>query len=215
MKAKIDFLTEIQDNFVNYASRPAFCIADQLFTYGQLSHCVSKVRERLKTAADEYIGLVANDDLMTYASILAIWLEGKCYVPLHPHQPLARNMDIIRQVGINTLLDSSPCSSFTANDLKVINATTEEEDEDTCSKDGHTFNADHNAYILFTSGSTGRPKGVPVTFGNVSAFLDSIRDMGLTLNSEDRCLQMFDLTFDLSVGSYLPSLVAGLAVLTQ
>ena len=214
MKAKIDFLTEIQDNFVNYASRPAFCIADQLFTYGQLSHCVSKVRERLKTAADEYIGLVANDDLMTYASILAIWLEGKCYVPLHPHQPLARNMDIIRQVGINTLLDSSPCSSFTANDLKVINATAEEEYEDTCSKDGHTFNADHNAYILFTSGSTGRPKGVPVTFGNVSAFLDSIHDMGLALNSEDRCLQMFDLTFDLSVGSYLPSLVAGACAYT-
>lgn len=214
MKTNIDFLTEIQENFVNYASRPAFCISNQFFTYSQLSHCVSKVGERLKPVSDEYIGLVANDELMTYASILAIWLEGKCYVPLHPHQPLARNKDIIHQVGINTLLDSSPCSSFTDCGVQIIAETVGSEATDACLQADHIFDASHHAYILFTSGSTGRPKGVPVTFGNVSAFLDSIREMGLELSSEDRCLQMFDLTFDLSVGSYLPSLVAGACAYT-
>ena len=156
MKTNIDFLTEIQDNFVSLASRPAFCIANQFFTYGQLSHCVSKVRERLKPFSDEYIGLVANDDLMTYASIIAIWLEGKCYVPLHPHQPLARNKDIIRQVGISTLLDSSPCSGFTECGVQIIAETVGSETTDACPQTDHIFDANHHAYILFTSGSTGR-----------------------------------------------------------
>jgi acyl-CoA synthetase (AMP-forming)/AMP-acid ligase II len=41
------------------------------------------------------IGLVANDDIETYASIFAIWLEGFAYVPLHPHQPVERSLEII------------------------------------------------------------------------------------------------------------------------
>lgn len=32
--------------------------------------------------------MAAYDDLETYASIFALWLEGKCYVPLHPNQLL-------------------------------------------------------------------------------------------------------------------------------
>ena len=158
MKTNIDFLTKIQENFVQYASRPAFCIANQFFTYGQLSHCVSKVRGRLQSVSDEYIGLVANDDLMTYASILAIWLEGKCFVPLHPHQPLARNTDIIHQVGISTLLDSSTSSSFANCGVLVITETAVSEMADYCSQTGHIYDADRNAYILFTLAARDDPK---------------------------------------------------------
>ena len=70
------------------------------------------------------------------------------------------------------------------------------------------------AYILFTSGSTGRPKGVPITRGNVSAFVTAFRDLGFRLTADDRCLQMFDLTFDLSVQSYLLPLLNGACVYT-
>ena len=70
------------------------------------------------------------------------------------------------------------------------------------------------AYILFTSGSTGRPKGVAITIGNVAAFEDSFFSLGIQLTQEDRCLQMFDLTFDMSVGSYVAPLLCGACVYT-
>ena len=65
------------------------------------------------------------------------------------------------------------------------------------------------AYILFTSGSTGKPKGVQITRKNIAAFMDSFWDTGITLDHNDRCLQAFDLTFDVSVQSYLAPLCVG------
>lgn len=86
---------------------PAFCIEDEFYSYWELAACVARIRGALRRVDEKYIGLVANDDLETYASIFALWMEGKCYVPLHPLQPLGRCLDIVGQVGMKTILDSS------------------------------------------------------------------------------------------------------------
>ncbi len=67
---------------------------------------------------------------------------------------------------------------------------------------------------MFTSGSTGKPKGVPITRGNVGAFVHAFWNIGYSLDENDRCLQPFDLTFDLSVMSYLIPLLRGACVYT-
>jgi D-alanine--poly(phosphoribitol) ligase subunit 1 len=54
------------------------------------------------------------------------------------------------------------------------------------------------AYLLFTSGSTGAPKGVLVRHRNVMPYLQSAAAR-YAPSSDDRCTQLFDLTFDLSV----------------
>ena len=66
---------------------------------------------------ERHIGLVANDDIETYASIFALWLEGKAYVPLHPNQPLDRCEEIIKQININTVLDSGETTRFLKNNV--------------------------------------------------------------------------------------------------
>ena len=63
------------------------------------------------------------DDIYTYASIYALWLEGKAYVPLHPGQPLERCLDIIQQVGMTVVLDSSKNTRY--NDIPVVNTSLE------------------------------------------------------------------------------------------
>lgn len=200
------FVSRIYESFLHYKTRPAFCIQDKIYTYEDLSQRIAIIREKLTFLNCKTIGLVGNDDIDTYASILALWMEGMCYVPLHPEQPLARCLDIISQVGITTVLDSSKDTRY--KDVDVI-ATSVLSGNGHLTPPNENINKNDLAYILFTSGSTGRPKGVSITFGNINAFIEGFEALGLQLNEDDRCLQMFDLTFDLSVGSYLPPLLYG------
>ena len=90
-------------------NRNAFCIDEEHYTYAQFGECISKIRSQLIKInhSNTKVGLVINDDLETYASIIALWLEGECYVPLHPNWPLERCQDICEQVEIDLILDSS------------------------------------------------------------------------------------------------------------
>ncbi|MCH4147954.1 MAG: amino acid adenylation domain-containing protein [Prevotella sp.] len=206
-----DIVLRIYESFLQHQKRYAFCIDDKMYTYEELGQRIAVIREQLAFLDSKIIGLVANDDIDTYASILALWMEGMCYVPLHPEQPLARCEDIISQVGLSRILDSSKITRY--GGLQVI-ATSVLSGHKALVAPKKNVSKNDPAYILFTSGSTGRPKGVCITFSNVDTFVDSFEALGFHLNEEDRCLQMFDLTFDLSVGSFLPPLLYGACAYT-
>ena len=190
----------------------ALCINEVFYSYIDLAQHVSKIRTQLQsvTKINTNIGLVVNDDIETYSSIFAIWLEGYAYVPLHPQQPHERNLEIVMQAEIDMILDSSLCTEF---DTKLVIETNKLHFQ--------LFNlipkkSEDNllAYILFTSGSTGKPKGVPITYGNIGSFVEAFWNIGYHIDQNDRCLQPFDLTFDLSVMSYLIPLIKGSCVYT-
>jgi len=87
----------------------AFCIDEIFYTYNEFARHISKIRNAIQSSnfKNKNIGLIANDDIETYASIFAIWLEGYSYVPLHPHQPAERSLEIISQADIDLVIDSS------------------------------------------------------------------------------------------------------------
>lgn len=201
-------LLPILNSIERYPQRNAFCINEEFFTYAQLGHCVSKVRTALMECSHKSVnvGLVINDDLESYASIIALWLEGNSYVPLHPDWPLERCLDICEQVELDLVLDSSIKSRYEG--LQVLH-TSELEFKIDCLAPQEGVSNEELAYILFTSGSTGKPKGVMLMRKNVAAFMDSFWQTGIVINEEDRCLQAFDLTFDVSVQSYLVALTRG------
>jgi len=182
-----------------YANQNAFFIDGSYYTYRQLAERVSAIRMEIRSwqSTEPVVALAFHDDLNTYASIFALWMEGKAYVPLHPNWPNERNESILQQIGCSHILES--CNAPYQGDLL---------DDWTVTSD------DDLAYVLFTSGSTGKPKGVPLTRGNLASFVSAFWDMGYELSEQDRCLQCFDLTFDLSVMSYLVPILRGACVYT-
>ena len=198
----------IRDVIRNCSNNNAFCIAEEYYTYFQFGQCVSKVRTALQGCNyhNSIVGLVINDDLETYASIIALWLEGNSYVPLHPQWPLERCLEICKQVELDLILDSSEVTRYEmVNVIGTMSLTYYQDSLDP--KEG--ISDDELAYILFTSGSTGKPKGVQLTRKNIASFMDSFWRTGIEINESDRCLQAFDLSFDVSVQSYLVPLTRG------
>jgi D-alanine--poly(phosphoribitol) ligase subunit 1 len=212
------FATEIIFPLLNsikkFSSRNAFLFGDNYYSYKELGECISRIRISIRNQNinDKNIGLVINDDLATYSSIFALWLEGKAYVPLHPGWPIERTKEIIDQVGMALILDSSTVSRY---NKKIVLSTNI---PDNLHKSALSYNDDISdknlAYILFTSGSTGTPKGVQVSRKNLSSFVRAFFDLGLNITENDRVLQCFDLTFDLSIMSYLIPLLRGACVYT-
>ncbi len=201
------------ENIVKYSDRNAFCIKEEFFTYEQFGRCIAKIQQELKTIAqgEDLIGLVANDDLETYASIFALWLEGKAHVPLQPEYPIERNLDIIDQIGITSILNSSDDHGF--SNKKVINTSRLKESIERAVIDT-TIRKDATAYVLFTSGSTGKPKGVEVTRQNIAKFIEVFFESGIEITKEDRCSQCFNFSSDVSLQTILMVLTRGACLYT-
>lgn len=208
-------LCPLSDHLINGGAREAFLIAGTTYSYAQLKDCVMKIRGAVsQSGSDEKVwALAVHDDLETYASIIALWMEGRAYVPLHPNQPLERNLNIIEQVGTRHLLDSATDSVYINSATEIITTSALQGTE--CDlREWQSVSDNELGYILFTSGSTGVPKGVCISRRNISAFIDSFWQTGIELGSTDRCLQAFDLTFDVSVQSFLVALIKGACVCT-
>lgn len=194
-----------------FPDRSAFFIKEEFYTYWQFAGHISKIRSALKQRGKtgNIVGLVANDDIETYASIFSLWLEGMCYVPLNTDQPLERSLDIVGQVEANLILDSSVASCY-PDDLVLHTKDLPYAGDFICYD--RDFSDEEFSFILFTSGSTGKPKGVAISRRNLATFIKSFFDIGYFITEVDRVLQCFDLSFDLSVMCYLVPLLKGACV---
>lgn len=190
-----------------YANRNAFCFDSKYYTYSLFVQRIVAIAKRLEEIPENHIALIHNDDLDTYASIFAIWFTGKMYVPLSPDTPIERNQGIVESIGIKTILNSDNLGELISQDYKTSISWLE-------NNLAQSSFDDQFAYTLFTSGSTGAPKGVMISKKNVASFVEAFWELGYDIDENDRSLQMFELTFDLSVISYLIPLIKGACVYT-
>jgi amino acid adenylation domain-containing protein len=212
----MEFINRLHKSITTNKHLNAFFIDSTFYTYNDLSKKISSIRKLIQDnipETEKLIGLLTNDDLSTYATIIGLWFEGKAYVPINPQYPIDRNLEILSQTNSKYLFDSSSISNY-EKDLCVLNNNIVNDTKLDWQPPIKT-NPEDLAYILFTSGSTGKPKGVPITFKNLNGLVKALdADKLFNLNETDRCLQMFELTFDFSLVTYLPPLLFGACVYT-
>ena len=219
----LPYVTTFVDDFFCSAGRfpndPALVFPDQTTTYAELLALVQGIRDWLDSEVpinERRIAVHATQDAFTYAAILAILASGRAYVPLNPHNPAQRNGNCLTQADVATLFQSGAQTDISEwvlerrLPIKIVNlrmiSSRQSERLPTPVRETDM------AYLLFTSGSTGDPKGVPLYHGNLRRFMKALlSETDFDFRQSDRFLQMFDLTFDLSIMSFAAPLAIGAA----
>jgi len=207
------FLQNVRD----YPGNNALWINDRYYSYEQLYQIVIGIYKAIPSdKKHSTIGVYCNDDVYTYAGILAISLYGAAYVPLNNKFPVARNKRIVEQCKPELILSSAEDENSKALSENTTIITISHSEHGSKSSDSEMLkHVQHNstnnqslAYILFTSGSTGEPKGVPVSNSNINHCFNFFLK-NFDFNQKDRFLQVYELTFDVSVFSFFMPLQVG------
>ncbi len=154
--------------------------------------------------------MLTGDDVRTYASILAILASGSAYVPLNRKNPPDRNRLIAERAEIDLVLATRPGPEMESLARALPSADVVYTEGLPSYGSFSWIEREELAYLFFTSGTTGVPKGVPIRHSNLAAFMHAVLDESdYGFNADDRFLQMFELTFDLSVMSFLVPMCIG------
>jgi amino acid adenylation domain-containing protein len=198
-------------NFLNtlktHSDKTAFHIDGIDYSYNTFYKKVKTISAEISGKQQQKIFVATNNDIETYASIIAIWQTGNIYIPVNFEVNNERLLTQLKAIDADIIL-----SSEDINGIEIINTSNLKE---TQSELPNIQIAPNDlAYILFTSGTTGTPKGVPISYQNLDAFVDSFLSLGYGFSEKDNFLQMADLTFDMSFISFLIPLCVGATITT-
>jgi len=193
---------------LQFPTRSAMSAGSDVYSYAEMLSYVTGIMEVIgdQIPGEDCVAVADHNDVYTYASFIALNLLGKTYVPVNPSNPEKYNQQIIQQTEIRTILSSA---AFQCGETRVLSNRIEPVSNDQKLRDAVSASS-RPAYILFTSGSTGKPKGVPVGNHQLNAFFDFFSEKArFDFGPDDRFLQVYETTFDVSVFSAFMPLFSG------
>ncbi len=211
----------------NFSENNALYIDDKYYTYSFLKQFSVKTAKSILNIENkkQSVIIMGSRSFYTYAGILGTIISGSYYTPLNETFPIERNINIIKISqaktivldiedfkNYETILDNLEnyniiCLNGDINDLKKRFPKHNFDYKDNNLENIEVCD-DDTIYMLFTSGSTGVPKGIKISHYNIYNYIHAFIKRN-PIYSDDRFIQMNDLTFDLSVHSLFLSILHG------
>lgn len=207
----IDLITEFQKHARARPDRPALVIGDQEISYSRLDQISDQIAHQIQAQSrgnNLPVAVLTGRDLLGFAAFLGCQKAGAIYVPLPPQDPMENLRDkLAKLTPVLVITDQNRPGITDQHSYPVLT------DEDCLKPSDQVFpylpsDSTDLAYLMFTSGSTGQPKAVPVSRDNLASYIEGFLGV-YPLNADDRCSQLFDLTFDLSIHDMAITWAAG------
>jgi amino acid adenylation domain-containing protein len=209
--------TRLHDLFRASVERSGTATAIELpghaLTYAELDAAVERMAGRILRAAGRRparVGLLTSRSLATYLGYLAVQRLGAAVVPLNHGAPVARNLTITKDAGLDlTIVDDTAATQLPEYPqqagIPILDLTGKRgqsllarDDTDGAPLPDLTTGLSDTAYIIYTSGSTGKPKGVPTSHGNACSLIADVIPR-FDFVADCRVSQTFELFFDGSI----------------
>lgn len=191
---------------VESANEVAIQFGDQQISYSELNEKANHLSAAIISSygSETIVAISTSRSIEMVIGIVAILKAGKGYLPLDPHYPKNRLLEIIHDAGIRTCLTvSHERTFFEALGLQILTSDTANRTQTI-----PDFNQSALAYTLYTSGSTGKPKGV--CMGHLALVnLLEWQKVNSTAAAQSNTLQFAPLSFDVSFQEIFATLTTG------
>ena len=180
----------------------------------------------------DYVCLHLSRKISLIESLLGVIKTGAAYIPVEPHLPFERKVQIFQNLNIKVIIANSSHQELLLKLIrhlpflvKIIfiddlNALDDELDRSVSitslnelrqkpsTNPECTISPLDEAYVIYTSGSTGQPKGVVVQHSPVVNLIEWVNQKFM-VNEHDKLLMVSSIGFDLSVYDIFGMIHAG------
>ncbi|MEU2718664.1 amino acid adenylation domain-containing protein [Streptomyces sp. NPDC007205] len=194
------------------AARPhaiAVCQGEEWITYLELYKRICELADRLITVGvkpGDVVGTLLERSIACVTAALAVMRAGAAYLPLDPHQPRHRVLQLLRDASVSAVVTIGAHKTLVDGHARVVDVHARA--PRTGASDRVRIGPDDPAYVIFTSGSTGVPKGVVVPHRS-PVRLVSRSDERLAMSAQDVLLATTSPTIDVSCFEYFGALLNG------
>ena len=177
-------------------NKVAYTVENDKITYKELIKKAKELSQKLDNPKYNSVIIYGDKSINMIISIVACLIIKKTYIPVDLSLPLKRLEYIQNTIGSHIFIDT-------------VNGTIKEN----LSKKETNLSFKDIAYIVFTSGTSGNPKGVPISYDNLTNFINWITNIdGLKKYKKEKDVKVLNqasFSFDLSVCDIYFSLTNG------
>jgi amino acid adenylation domain-containing protein len=191
----------------NTPEATAIICGELALTYSDLENKANQLASyicSLKSVEERLCAIYLERSELPIISMLAVLKAGLGYVPIDPHYPRDRVLDILNDSGVGLLIaEQSLWSNIDSSYHKHVILVDTEAESISQQPEGRVnldreIESNDLCYIIYTSGSSGRPKGVMIEHQSVVNYVCAINQL-YKVDRYDHVYQGFSHAFDAAV----------------